>query len=89
MARKKRRKSKDAMDRVTDLDLATALFDTVGSHAADVDRGTQAREVKDVAVWWFNRNRLDFKGVDTPLQKRPKTLNRANALRKARREGLI
>ena len=84
MARRKKEK-----DRVSDLDLATFLNSTRKPHAQEVDRGTLAKQTKNVFVWWADPSRTDFTGVDTPTQRKPKTLNRANAARKARKLGLI
>lgn len=84
MARKKQPK-----DRVSDLDLASFLNSTRKPHAQEVDRGSLAKETKNVFVWWADPSRRDFTGVDTPTQTKPKTLNRANAARKAKRLGLI
>ncbi len=80
---------KRSKDRVSDLDLATFLNETRGQHAQEVDRGSLAKETKNVFVWWADPSRRDFTGVDTPTQRKPKNLNKANARRRAKREGLI
>ncbi len=80
---------KRSKDRVSDLDLATFLNSTRGQHAQEVDRGSLAKETKNVFVWWADPSRSDFSGVDTPMQRKPKNLNKANARRRAKREGLI
>lgn len=91
MVKKRRRKPKDAMDRVTDLDLATAIFKTQKSpHAQDVDKGSAAEITPSIEVWASDIARWDFRGVDTPNDIRePKRLNTNRALRKARKRGLI
>ena len=88
MVKKKRRKQ-DAMDRITDFDLATAIHRSRKPHAQDVDNGTVARMTKHIEVWATDPSRFDFAGVDTPVRREPKKLNQNRALAKARRQGLI
>jgi len=89
MVKKRRRKPKDAMDRITDFDVATAIHRSRKPHAQDVDNGTVARMTKHIEVWASDPSRFDFAGVDTPVRREPKRLNTSRALAKARRQGLI
>lgn len=85
MVKKKRRS-----DRVTDLDIVTAIHDRRGKHARDVDEGTAARVTTNVGLWSFSPNRFDFLGVDTPnVKRRPKNLNAKRALRVAKKKGFM
>lgn len=85
MVKKKRRS-----DRVTDLDIVTAIHRSRSQKAQDVDDGTFARVTTSAIAWSFQKNRLDFSGVDTPnVKRRPKNLNEKRALSEAKKRGFF
>jgi len=51
-------KKKRSSDRVTDLDIVTAIHARRGKHAREVDEGTAARITKNVGLWSFSPNSL-------------------------------
>ncbi len=83
-------KKKRSSDRVTDLDIVTAIHNRRGKHAREVDEGTAARITKNVGLWSFSPNRFDFLGVDTPnVKRKPKNLNPKRALAVAKKKGFM
>jgi len=77
-------------DRVTDFDVATAVFRTKSLHAQQVDRGSRANVTKNLGRYIFDPSRSDFAGVDTPNDLRdPKQFNMKKALQKAKKMGFM
>lgn len=88
--RKKAKRRSRGEDRVTDFDVATAVFRRGSQHAQDVDKGSRANVTTNLGRYIFDPSRSDFAGVDTPNDLRePKQFNMKRALSKARKMGFM